>query len=134
MNFITLRHRDQVDVIGHQTEPKKPKAVARGVFLQYGQVELTVAVVEEDGLPVVAPLRDVMRHPDCHGARRSRTSQSRVARRRESVNKEFRERVDCPRYSFRRSVSARWLESTWKCQLRFSPAAGSGSPALGPLP
>jgi hypothetical protein len=40
-------------------------------LLQYGQVELAVAVFEEDGLPVVAPLRDVMRHPDCHGARHS---------------------------------------------------------------
>ena len=52
---------DQVNVIGHQAPAENLQAVFVGVFFEQGKIDPAVVIDEEDVLPVIAPLCDVVR-------------------------------------------------------------------------
>ena len=59
--FRRFRNRDQVNVVGHQTPSEDADITAVGMFAKYLKIADTVLVGEEDVLPIVAALRNVMR-------------------------------------------------------------------------
>src|SRR5579883_3247973 len=57
-----LGHGDQMDVVGHEAITEDAHAGADGVVSQQVKIELAVVIGGEHGLPIVAALRDVVRH------------------------------------------------------------------------
>ena len=60
--ILTLRHGDQVNVIGHQAIGPDGGAIAIGMIAQGLQIFAPVAVIEEHCLASVATMRHVIRH------------------------------------------------------------------------
>ncbi len=52
---------DKMHVIGHQTPSENAEVMAVGLSAKYLDIADTVLIGEEDVLPIVASLRDVMR-------------------------------------------------------------------------
>jgi hypothetical protein len=57
---LALWHDHEMDVIGHQAVSDYPKPALGGLMLQYLQVGDAIRVNEEDFLPIVPALGDVM--------------------------------------------------------------------------
>jgi hypothetical protein len=60
--FRGPRNHDKMYVIGHQTPSEDAEVMAAGVSAKYLDVADTVLIGEEDVLPIIASLRDVMRY------------------------------------------------------------------------
>ena len=54
-------NRDKVNVVGHQAPSEDADIAAVGMFAKYLKIADTILVGEEDVLPIVAALRNVMR-------------------------------------------------------------------------
>src|SRR5579862_8374528 len=64
--------RDKMNVIAHQAPSEDADVVATRVFAKHLEVADSVLFGEENVLPMVTALRNVMRHPRDHKARSSR--------------------------------------------------------------
>ena len=67
-----LRHRDQVDMVGHQAVGPDLDAAAIAPLAHQADVGLMILVGEKRAQTAVAPLRQVMREPGSHYARQPR--------------------------------------------------------------
>src|SRR5579872_3541631 len=59
--MLVFGHGDQMDVVGHEAIPKNAHPGAEGVVGQEMKIELAVGIGGEDGLAIIAALRDVVR-------------------------------------------------------------------------
>jgi hypothetical protein len=59
--FRRSGNHDKMNVIGHQTPSEDAQVMAAGVSAKYLDVADTILIGEEDVLPIVAALSDVMR-------------------------------------------------------------------------
>jgi len=57
-----------VDMVGHETVRQDAHSMCARILTKQGQVDYPVMVIEEDLLPVVAPLRNMMRNTGQHDA------------------------------------------------------------------
>lgn len=67
-------------MVGHQAIRRDAKPVSLRAFAQKREVHAAVIVREEDVLPIIPPLRHVMRHPGDHHTRLPCHSRSTIAR------------------------------------------------------
>ena len=59
--FRRSGNHDKMNVIGHQTPSEDAEVMAAGVSAKYLDIADTVLIGEEDVLPIIASLSDVMR-------------------------------------------------------------------------
>jgi len=84
---LTFRHDHEMNVIAHEAIPPHAQAIARGVVEERIEVDLAVAVGEEDILAPVAALGDMMRCVDGHGSGCSCHTQAKWRRGRQTLDK-----------------------------------------------
>jgi hypothetical protein len=70
--FHTSRDRDEMDVIAHQAPSEDADVMAARVFAKHLEVADSVLFGEENVLPIVAALRNVMRNARDHETRSAR--------------------------------------------------------------
>jgi hypothetical protein len=67
--FRASWNRDEMNVIGHQAPSEDTDVLAARVFVKHLEVADSVLFGEENVLPIVAALRNVMRHARDHETR-----------------------------------------------------------------